>query len=111
MSLDISLVTPKCPTCCRSDEIWSANITHNLNRMASVAGIYEVLWRPEEVGIKKAKDVIEPLEEGIKKMEEDPEKYSKHNAPNGWGTYKVFLPWLKRYLAACRAYPEAEVET
>lgn len=30
-------------------ELFSANITHNLSRMAAAAGIYECLWRPEEM--------------------------------------------------------------
>lgn len=32
-----------------SDQLFSANITHNLGRMASEAGIYEALWRPGEM--------------------------------------------------------------
>lgn len=30
-------------------EVFDANITHNLNRMAGAAGIYEALWRPGEL--------------------------------------------------------------
>ena len=33
---------------------YSANITHNLGKMAEEAGIYKHLWRPEEIGITKA---------------------------------------------------------
>lgn len=29
----------------------SLNITHNLNNMAKEVGLYEVLWRPEEMGL------------------------------------------------------------
>lgn len=32
-----------------SNEVYSANITHNLGRMAAEAGIYEALWRPGEL--------------------------------------------------------------
>jgi len=32
-----------------SEEIYSANITHNLGKMANKAGIYEALWRPGEL--------------------------------------------------------------
>lgn len=28
---------------------WSANVTHNLGKMAAAAGIYEAMWRPEEL--------------------------------------------------------------
>ena len=44
-----------------SDYVYSANITHNLTKMADEAGIYECLWRPEEIGITKAGQLIEPL--------------------------------------------------
>lgn len=29
-------------------ELFEANITHNLNKMAKEVGIYEYLWRPDE---------------------------------------------------------------
>lgn len=36
--------------------------------------------------------------------------YFPNNSPNGWGTYKYFVPWLEKYLAACKEYPDAVVE-
>lgn len=30
-----------------TEDVYWANITRNLNKMASEAGIYEALWRPE----------------------------------------------------------------
>ena len=29
-----------------NEEVFSANITNNLNKMANAAGIYDALWRP-----------------------------------------------------------------
>ena len=46
-------------------EVFSANITHNLNKMADKSGIYYALWRPNEKGWKKAKDIIPVLEKGL----------------------------------------------
>lgn len=46
MSLDVYLEGPPVP----QDVFW-ANITHNLGRMADEAGIYKHLWRPEEIGM------------------------------------------------------------
>lgn len=92
-------------------ELFSSNITHNLGAMAGEAGIYEHCWHPERVGITKAKELIEPLTNGIKLMKQDPERFKKHNAKNGWGLYEHFLPWLKEYLAACKEHPEATVST
>lgn len=38
----------------------SLNSTHNLNNMAKAAGLYQVLWRPEEIGISTASQIIAP---------------------------------------------------
>jgi signal transduction histidine kinase len=39
----------------KSDNVlFVSNITHNLNIMADKAGIYQHLWRPEEIGIKRS---------------------------------------------------------
>jgi hypothetical protein len=50
---------------CEDDEVYTANITHNLNRMAKEAGIYKHLWRPDEIGITLAGELIEPLQSGL----------------------------------------------
>lgn len=103
MSLDVTLTAVR-PTC-----VYDANITHNLTAMAEEAGIYMHLWRPEEIGITKAEQLIEPLTEGLALMKADPERFRKHNAPNGWGMYHHFVPWIEKYLAACIENPDAEV--
>lgn len=88
-------------------EVYWANITHNLGQMANAAGIYEHLWRPEEIGITKAGELIEPLTEGLNKMKADPEHYKQFNASNGWGMYVHFIPWIEKYLQACKENPDA----
>ena len=109
MSLDIYLTENTCPTCGRGDEVFAANITHNLTDMADEADLYGPLWRPEENGVTTAQDLIAPLETGIAAMRADPPRFNAHDSPNGWGTYKVFLPWLKNLLEACRENPTATV--
>ena len=109
MSLDVYLTPNKCEHCGRGDEGFSSNITHNLGKMAAEAGIYEIVWRPEENGITKAKQLIEPLTKAIAEMEADPVRFKKFDSDNGWGLYIHFLPWLKEYLAACIAEPESSV--
>jgi len=109
MSLAVHLEPNKCPHCGRADEGFSANITHNLNNMAEEAGIYGIVWRPDENGIATAGQLIEPLRAAIATMKADPARFEKHNARNGWGTYQNFLPWLEKYLAACEEAPEAAV--
>ena len=109
MSLDVYLEVETCPHCGVGEEVYSANITHNLNTMAHEAGIYNLVWRPEENDVVQAWQLIEPLREAIADMEKDPERFKQHNAENGWGLYEHFLPWLRRYLEACECWPQAKV--
>lgn len=88
---------------------YDANITHNLGAMANEAGIYKACWRPEEIGITKSGQLIDPLRAGLELMESDPPRFKKHDDDNGWGTYEQFVPWVKGYLAACEEHPEANV--
>lgn len=104
MSLDVYL-TKTMPT-----EVYSANITHNLGAMAHEAGIYMHLWRPDEIGVTKAAQLIEPLRAGLALLREDPPRFERHNAPNGWGMYEHFVPFVADYLAACEENPDADVE-
>lgn len=91
------------------ERVFEYNITHNLNRMAVAAGIYEPLWRPDEIGITKASQLIEPLSAGLERLKADPGTYRAHNPSNGWGTYEGLVTFVEAYLAACRDYPEASV--
>ena len=88
---------------------YSANITHNLNKMADEAGIYQHLWRPEELGIQTAKELIEPLTKGLAELVARPEHYSQWDAPNGWGLHEHLVRFVREYLAACHEYPDARV--
>lgn len=91
-------------------EAYSSNITHNLCKMAEEAGVYEALWRPEEINITKAKELIEPLRNGLHKLKLEPEKYKKFNPENGWGSYDGLVKFVENYLNACYEYPDADVE-
>ena len=90
--------------------LFDANITHNLNKMADAAGIYKVLWRPDEIGIETAAEVIPILREGLCKLVSDPAHYKKFDSPNLWGLYGDFVPFCVEVLEACIAHPEAFVE-
>ena len=104
MSLDVWL------TAVRRTEVFSANITHNLNRMAEEAGIYKHLWRPEELGITTAEELIEPLEAGLALLQADPARFAAFDAPNGWGRHENLVDFVRSYLAACHENPDAKVE-
>ena len=104
MSLDVTL-TALAPV-----EVFSANITHNLNKMADEAGIYKHLWRPEEIGITKAGQLIEPLRRGLADLRAQPERYERFNPENGWGSYATLVRFVEAYVAACEQHPDADVE-
>jgi len=110
MSLDVFL-NELCAHCGRGGEshVYTANITHNLGQMAEAAGIYGVLWRPEEHGFTHAEQLIEPLSKGLAWLAEHPDEARLHNAPNGWGMYEHFMPFVREYLRACREHPTATV--
>jgi hypothetical protein len=77
--------------------------------MAEAAGIYNHLWRPGEIGITHARQLIKPLKGGLAKMKLDPDKYREYDSPNGWGRYDDFVPWIERYIEACIQDPDAEI--
>ena len=104
MSLDVYL------TATRPTEVFNANITHNLNKMAEAAGIYHHVWRPEELGITTAQELIEPLTRGLAAMRADPAKFHQFNPANGWGDYIGFINWLEQYLQACKLNPDATIQ-
>ena len=73
------------------ETVYDSNITHNLGKMAGKAGLYEALWRPyqlhpdykepnnydvemefEKSHIIYAKNIIKPLEKGLKKLKDFP---------------------------------------
>lgn len=104
MSLDVYLEAVRPTT------VFEYNITHNLGAMASEAGIYKHLWRPEELGITKAQELIAPLSEGLELLKREPERFKKFNPENGWGDYDGLVNFVTDYLAACRENPTATVK-
>lgn len=90
-------------------EVYWRNITHNLCKMASAAGIYDCCWRPDEVGITTARQIIEPLSAGLKRLRADPVYFRTFNPENGWGSYEGLVDFADDYLAACQRHPDATV--
>lgn len=103
MSLDVYLENLD------GEEVYSQNITHNLNTMSDAAGIYKHLWRPEEIEITKAEQLIDPLTIGLGLLRSDPKKFKSLNPQNGWGTYDGLVSFVEDYLDACMRFPEASV--
>jgi hypothetical protein len=116
MSLDVYLMpTEKRKEICShcgseyetSESLYSANITHNLGKMAKAANIYEALWRPDEIGCTTAKDITPLLEKGLATLKSRPEYFKHYNSSNGWGMYEHFVPFVEKYLEACKENPDA----
>lgn len=114
----------------KEEEIYSSNITHNLGKMASEAGIYEALWRPymlkpdykpcdnheDEYTYEQAQtiycdDIIPIIEIGLAKLKADPAHYRTFDSPNGWGIYDHFVPFVEEYLEALKENPNLIVRT
>jgi len=103
MSLDFYLTQD-------GEHLFDRNITHNLNKMADAAGIYNCLWRPDENGITKASQCIKPLQDGLAALVADPDGFRKYDSPNGRGLYIHFVPFVTAVLMACIEYPDADVK-
>lgn len=93
----------------RTNEVYHGNITHNLAPLARAVGIYKLLWRPEDLGITKARQLIVPLAEGLQKLVDRKNELQQYNPPNGWGTYQGLVNFVADYLDACEDYPQAEL--
>lgn len=109
MSLDIDLIAVK--PC----SVFDWNCTHNLGEMAREVKLtngltlYQVMWRPDEVGHTYAKDISELLDEGWNILMSDPEHFKKFNPSNNWGDYDGLLSFAYEYRNACWKYPDAKI--
>ena len=105
MSLDVYLTKPVT----EEQEVYARNITHNLGKMAAEAGIYKHLWRPDEIEVHKASQLIGALEAGLDLLRADPKRFMALNPENGWGSYEGLVEFVETYLAACKESPDAVV--
>lgn len=96
-----------------SHDVASFSCTHYLARMASEAGVYNELWRPVETfgEFARASDLILGLQDGVERLEADPDEFSKFDCPSGRGTYQVFVDFVVEVLEACERHPRARVRT
>jgi len=105
MSLDVSL----------SMRVQHGNITHNLGKMASEVKVldstlYQYLWRPDELYLYYAEDLVEPLSIGLLELLDNPKKYKKFNPENGWGDYEGLVRFTRELLEASKLHPAAYIE-
>ncbi len=124
MSLDVYLTVPRAPEpgdhhcncefcghCASSTtQVFWRNTTHNHGGIAEAVGVYKACWRPDENGITKASQLIEPLRAGLALLEATPEAFRHLEPDNGWGSVEGFTDFVRSYLRACEENPEASVE-
>lgn len=118
MSLDLSLRGPATtePCTCECGHLhtrverpllFDVNITNDLNRMASEAGLYQAIWHSNGA---RAGDLVRQLADGVRKLANDPARFLALRPANQWGSYNGLLATAREFLEACRAYPDAIVE-
>lgn len=102
MSLDISLRVEK--------DVFDYNITHNLSRMALECMLYYPIWRPEEIEIETAKELIPFLEKGLILLKTKRQELVDLEPCNGWGKYQSLVDLVVLYIEACKNNPESKVK-
>jgi hypothetical protein len=91
------------------NEVFSMNITSNLDKMAKAAGFYQELWHLS--GIKTCEDLLPYIEAGLGELKMKPNVYKQYSASNGWGTYEQFIDWLEKLISNLKIDPKAELHT
>lgn len=109
MSLDVTLYAM------RMTDVYTDNITHNLHAMAEAVvigekNLYLYLWHADDESIKYARDLIQPLTDGLRELLAHPDKYIQYNPSNGWGDYEGLVKFTRDYRDACEANPDAEID-
>lgn len=123
-----------------TEDVFDYNITHNLGGMAQEAGLYDAMWHPANLDPEMkariqeryeakdyhgpegafalersvtiyARDLIQPLKDGLALLQAEPERFKAFNPDNSWGNYEGLVDFAAAYLAACIQYPDAEVHT
>lgn len=88
------------------DTVFDGNYTHNITPMWHKAGVYDALYDSDNI---KANNLVEILEKGLVHMRDNPQEYIPLNPANEWGNYDGAVNFLRKFLVACKKYPEAIV--
>ena len=82
------------------------NITYNITPMYTKAMGKNL----SDFNDKKCAEIIPILRIGVMEIENNPEKYKKHNPANGWGNYEGALQYLTKLLINCEENPLCTVK-
>jgi len=106
MSYDVYLLCPYCKKHDDDEHWW--NYTFNISPMLYDKDVNIDIKKWDN---KKAKEIISELEEGIKALKANPEKYIAMNPSNNWGDYNTLLScFLKPMLKAFKENPNFIIE-
>lgn len=111
MSLDIDLIEKW------EGEVFSKNITHNLNKMANNVIIdknttlYDIMWDLEDKfpNRTKARQVAVALTKALMYISTHRDELSEFTPENNWGSLYNLEEFVKEYLIACCTYPNARI--
>lgn len=107
MSLDLSYDLDVCQHCGRhAERVFDKNITYNLGPMWRAAGLP---FSDESIEGKPARDMLEPMRDGLVALLAEPEKFRAMNPSNGWGSYEGLVRFVEAAIAAADEYPDAIV--
>ena len=99
MSLDFTLKI-------NNEEIFDANMTHNVTPMWHKAGCYEALYMSDG---QRASDIRDIIVDAVVDMMKHKAEYQKLDSPNGWGIYEHAFKFLISVAVACCDFPEATI--
>ena len=98
MSLDINLQAV------RTVNVFYLNVPTCYKPIAEKVGILDYIWKPNELGISKAEQLISPLTIGLQLLESVPGHFGVAQE-----TLDDFVECVRKYLAACEQNPDAEI--
>ena len=84
--------------------IWDRNYTHNTNRMLRAAG-----FGFRDIDGMSAADAVARIEDAIRELKANPDRYREMNPENGWGSYEGILDVLCEFAQACHEHPKTTV--
>jgi hypothetical protein len=105
MSLDIWLESPTCPTCGHSEGSgFNRNTTYNHERMWHA--MYPDLPMVPIDGMT-GEESLPLLTQVLSKLLADPEKFSALEPDNGWGSYAIFVVFIRDLIDDAEKKPKA----
>jgi hypothetical protein len=71
--------------------------------------LYQIMWRPDEIDLTHAWQLVELLDEALDVLLSDPEYFKGFNPANCWGDYEGLCALVRAYLQSCCENPDATI--